>query len=156
MKRRNLLVAGVAGLGLGTIGAAPAHAAGGTIKFIYPYSPGEAGDTLLRVISDDVGRKLGRNAVVENHTGADGRIGVRDVKLADPDGNTVLFTPFGLMTPSRISPRSPRRRPSISAWRWGRPCRRRLWASWRHGCARIPMTALSRCPGWARCRIFCR
>jgi tripartite-type tricarboxylate transporter receptor subunit TctC len=42
-------------------------------------------------------KTLGVSAIVENKPGADGRIGVRDVKLANPDGTTLLFTPFGTM-----------------------------------------------------------
>jgi tripartite-type tricarboxylate transporter receptor subunit TctC len=75
----------------------PAKAAGSTMRFVYPYAPGSGGDVLVRLLAEDMQKKLGVTAIVENKTGADGRIGVRDVKQADPDGRTLLFTPFGTM-----------------------------------------------------------
>lgn len=75
----------------------PARAAA-TLKFVYPYTSGSGGDTLARVLADDLEKKLGRSAIVENKPGADGRLGVREVKHAEPDGNTLLFTPFAPMT----------------------------------------------------------
>lgn len=71
--------------------------AGDLLKFIYPYAPGSGGDVLVRVLADDLQKKLGLSAIVDNKPGADGRIGVREVKHAAPDGNTLLFTPFGTM-----------------------------------------------------------
>ncbi len=49
------------------------------------------------MLADEIGRELGDSVVVENRTGADGRIGVRAVKAAAADGRTLLFTPFGAM-----------------------------------------------------------
>ena len=95
MNRRRLLKAG-----LGTIAAAAnatARAQSTTIRFIYPYAPGNGSDALIRVLADVVEQKLGVAAIVENRTGADGRVGVRDAKAAEPDGKTFLFTPFGTM-----------------------------------------------------------
>lgn len=95
MHRRDFLI------GAATVGAClcgpQAHAAGGTLKFIYPYVPGSGGDILARRLADDMQKALGVSAIVENKPGADGRIGVREVKHAEPDGMTLLFTPFGTM-----------------------------------------------------------
>jgi tripartite-type tricarboxylate transporter receptor subunit TctC len=74
-----------------------ADAAGATLKLIYPYAPGSGGDILARRLADDMQKALGVSAIVENKPGADGRIGVREVKHAEPDGMTLLFTPFGTM-----------------------------------------------------------
>ncbi|HMN71401.1 MAG TPA: tripartite tricarboxylate transporter substrate-binding protein [Rhodoblastus sp.] len=94
MDRRQFM-AGVAA-SAGMFGG-PALAADGLLKFIYPYAPGSGGDILVRVLADDLQKKLGISAIVDNKPGADGRIGVREVKHAAPDGNTLLFTPFGTM-----------------------------------------------------------
>ncbi|MCC2100238.1 MAG: twin-arginine translocation signal domain-containing protein, partial [Hyphomicrobiales bacterium] len=95
MDRRKFM-AGVATAAAGGVLGGPAFAAD-LLKFIYPYAPGSGGDILVRVLADDLQKKLGISAIVENKPGADGRIGVREVKHAAPDGNTLLFTPFGTM-----------------------------------------------------------
>lgn len=74
-----------------------ADAAGGTLKLVYPYAPGSGGDALARLLADDIQNKLGVSAIVQNKPGADGRIGVHEVQRANPDGMTLLFTPFGTM-----------------------------------------------------------
>jgi tripartite-type tricarboxylate transporter receptor subunit TctC len=71
--------------------------AAATLRFIYPYAPGSGGDVLVRLLAEDMQKALGVPAIVENKTGADGRIGVREVVRAEPDGNTLLYTPFGTM-----------------------------------------------------------
>ncbi len=67
------------------------------LKFIYPYAAGSGGDVMIRLLAEDMQTALGMSAIVENKTGADGRIGVREVMRAEPDGNTLLYTPFGTM-----------------------------------------------------------
>lgn len=94
MDRRQFTVGVAASAGMF---GAPALAADGLLKFIYPYAPGSGGDILVRVLADDLQKKLGISAIVDNKPGADGRIGAREVKHAAPDGNTLLFTPFGTM-----------------------------------------------------------
>jgi tripartite-type tricarboxylate transporter receptor subunit TctC len=61
-------------------------------KIIFPFAPGGGGDTLLRILSDQLQPLLRRNFIVENRTGADGVIGIRTVKNASPDGTTLLAT----------------------------------------------------------------
>jgi tripartite-type tricarboxylate transporter receptor subunit TctC len=74
-----------------------AKAMASSMKILYPYAPGSGGDILARLLADDMSKKLGITAIVENKTGASGRIGVRDVKYSRPDGSELLFTPFGTM-----------------------------------------------------------
>lgn len=74
-----------------------ARAAGSLLKIIYPYASGSGGDTLVRWLVDDLARQFDLKGIVENKTGADGRIGVQQVKTSSPDGETLLFTPFGTM-----------------------------------------------------------
>lgn len=59
---------------------------------IFPFSAGAGGDTLCRLIAQDVAPMLQRTVIVENRTGADGLIGIRAVKGAPPDGSSVLVT----------------------------------------------------------------
>lgn len=93
MDRRTFL-AGTAAL----IGSScPAFAAAPLLRFVYPYAAGSGGDALCRLLGDKISQTLGTSAIIENKTGADGRIGVREVKNAQPDGSTLLFTPFGTM-----------------------------------------------------------
>jgi tripartite-type tricarboxylate transporter receptor subunit TctC len=95
MDRREFL-GGAAALAGGVI-AGPAFAAGSLLKFIYPYAPGSGGDAMLRALSTALQSRLNVSAIVENRVGADGRIGVREARNAAPDGDTLLFTPFGAM-----------------------------------------------------------
>jgi tripartite-type tricarboxylate transporter receptor subunit TctC len=64
------------------------------IRIIFPFAAGGSGDAVSRLIADKMRVALNRPVIVENRTGADGRIGVRAVKEAAPDGNTLLLTPI--------------------------------------------------------------
>lgn len=65
------------------------------MKLIYGFAAGDAGDTLARMIADRLGSGLGAGAVVENRSGASGRIGTKAVISAAPDGLTWLLAPMG-------------------------------------------------------------
>ena len=65
-----------------------------TIRIIFPFTPGASGDTLTRLMAEKMHASLNRTVIVENRLGADGRIGVNDVKNAAPDGTTLLVTPI--------------------------------------------------------------
>jgi len=79
-----------------TIFACPLHAQIGEqpIRIIFPFTAGGSGDAAARLIADNMRTALNRPVIVENRPGADGRIGVRAVKEAVPDGNTLLLTPI--------------------------------------------------------------
>nr|AGS49898.1 putative exported protein [uncultured bacterium esnapd21] len=47
------------------------------------------------MMADQLRERLGETAIVENRTGADGRLAVRAVASSEPDGRTLLITPFG-------------------------------------------------------------
>jgi tripartite-type tricarboxylate transporter receptor subunit TctC len=78
--------------------ALPANAQSGTIRIIFPFAPGGSGDATARILGDKLQASLGQTVLVENRTGGGGRIGVNAVKNAEPDGTTLLFTPFAAVT----------------------------------------------------------
>lgn len=83
----------VALVGLATIALMPRPAVSqeAALKIVYPFPAGGAGDAIARMIAEHLQRTLGRPVVVENKTGAGGRIGALSVKEAPADGATLLF-----------------------------------------------------------------
>jgi len=79
---------------------ASAHAQVGDqpIRIIFPYAAGGSGDGTSRLMAEHMRVALNRPVIVENRTGAAGRIGVQAVKAAAPDGNTLLLTPIAPMS----------------------------------------------------------
>lgn len=90
--------AALAGLALVTLWSGPAGAQEQTLKIVFPYSAGGSGDAVARMLADHMQKTLGRAVIVENRAGAGGRIGLRLVKEAAPDGATLLFGNAGLVT----------------------------------------------------------
>ncbi len=64
------------------------------IRIVFPFTAGASGDAMTRLIADKMRASLNRTVIVENPTGAAGRIGVLAVKNAAPDGTTLLVTPI--------------------------------------------------------------
>lgn len=62
-----------------------------TIRFIAPYAPGGAGDSVARMIAERLQEAWGQQVIVENRTGAGGQIGNDHVAKSAPDGYTVLI-----------------------------------------------------------------
>ncbi len=60
-----------------------------------PYPAGGGTDTLARLVADQLGRKWGQSAIVENIGGAAGNIGAAEVARAAPDGYTLLLASPG-------------------------------------------------------------
>lgn len=77
---------------LGTMSAAPSQER--PIRIIFPFAAGGSGDTMARLIAEKMRVSLNRTVIVENPTGAAGRIGVTMVKNAAPDGATLLLSPI--------------------------------------------------------------
>ncbi|MDT2023571.1 tripartite tricarboxylate transporter substrate-binding protein [Methylocella sp. CPCC 101449] len=92
---RRKVIAGAAAAASASILAKPALAQGQPIKIIYPFAPGGGGDGVVRYLADQMRQAMNETVIVENRVGADGRIGVRAVTSAPPDGRTFLFSPFG-------------------------------------------------------------
>ena len=91
MDRRSFM-AGCAGLSLSLIAKDALGESGPLTKMIFPFAAGGGGDTLCRLLAQQVGQLLDRNVIVENRTGGDGLIGIKTVKNANPDGATILVT----------------------------------------------------------------
>jgi tripartite-type tricarboxylate transporter receptor subunit TctC len=78
----------------GTAAAAPLYAQNfpdHPIKIVVPYPAGGPTDTVARVATQGLGEALGESVVIENVSGAGGRIGTKDVARAAPDGYTLLL-----------------------------------------------------------------
>jgi tripartite-type tricarboxylate transporter receptor subunit TctC len=69
-----------------------------TVKIIVPFPAGGVGDTLARMLADQIGRAHGPFMVVENRPGAGSVIGTEAAARAAPDGNTVLLTSNTILT----------------------------------------------------------
>ncbi|MSQ57494.1 MAG: tripartite tricarboxylate transporter substrate binding protein [Limnohabitans sp.] len=68
------------------------------IDVVYPFAPGGAGDTWVRILVPYLSQKWGVPINVINRPGGSGVIGTMAVISAEPDGYTILFD--GLNTPA--------------------------------------------------------
>jgi tripartite-type tricarboxylate transporter receptor subunit TctC len=73
--------------------AAPAHAE--VVKFVVPFAAGGPVDQWARIVTSELGPKLGADVIVDDRAGAGGAIAAEYVAHATPDGNTVLFGSLG-------------------------------------------------------------
>ena len=80
--------------------ASPANAqlGGDPVRIIFPFAAGGSGDALARLLAEHMRASLDQPVIVENRTGAQGRLGVQAVKAAEPDGKTILLTPVAPMS----------------------------------------------------------
>ena len=85
-------MAGCAGLSLSMIATNALGESGPLTKMIFPFAAGGGGDTLCRLLAQQVSQLLDRTIIVEIRTGGDGLIGIKTVKNANPDGATILVT----------------------------------------------------------------
>jgi len=61
------------------------------IRVIVPFSPGGAVDGPMRVIAQEMSKRMGQQVVIENKPGAGATIGTEIVAKATPDGYTLLL-----------------------------------------------------------------
>jgi tripartite-type tricarboxylate transporter receptor subunit TctC len=61
------------------------------VKVIVPFSPGGAVDGPMRVIAQELSKRMGQQVIVENKPGAGATIGTELVARAAPDGYTLLL-----------------------------------------------------------------
>jgi tripartite-type tricarboxylate transporter receptor subunit TctC len=93
LDRRSVIAAAAA---LGMPGIARAQRTG-QATLVFPFAPGGAGDAVARLVADGLGQRLGERVIVDNRSGAGGRIGVMAVRAAPADGRTLLLTPIAPM-----------------------------------------------------------
>ena len=80
MHRRPLILA-AALTALASLTATPSYAqAEGTLRIVVPYAPGGSSDRAARLVADKLGPKLGQTVIVENKTGAGGRLAAQQLK----------------------------------------------------------------------------
>lgn len=97
MFRRRLLGAG-SGAALLAALAPAARAQTPPIRIVLGFAAGGSVDGVGRLLAEQIGTGLGRTAIVENRTGAAGRLAIEAVKASAPDGDTLLLVPQGPMT----------------------------------------------------------
>jgi tripartite-type tricarboxylate transporter receptor subunit TctC len=68
------------------------------IRWIVPFPPGGAMDSIARTLGEQLARQLGQAVVVENKPGAGGNLGVDAVAKAPADGYTMVITSIGMVT----------------------------------------------------------
>ena len=67
------------------------------INLILGFPAGGGPDTIARIVADHL-RTQGQQVVIEQKTGAGGRIAMEFVKRAAPDGRTLVFTPGSMLS----------------------------------------------------------
>jgi tripartite-type tricarboxylate transporter receptor subunit TctC len=72
------------------------------IKIVVGYPAGGLTDLFARAYGEYVGQKLGQPVVVENRPGAGGTVAAQAVKVAPPDGYTLMFTITTTMVMNRV------------------------------------------------------
>jgi tripartite-type tricarboxylate transporter receptor subunit TctC len=72
--------------------AQQAHYPDRALRVVVPSPPGGGNDIIGRIVADDLGKRLGQQALVDNRPGGSTVIGAEIVARAAPDGYTLLIT----------------------------------------------------------------
>ena len=98
---KKLLSTSLMTLGLSAVGLSTAFAQSDfpnkPIRLVVPFAPGGVTDTSARIVAEHMGKRLGKQMIVDNRPGASGNIGTGQVVRADPDGYTLLLGFDGTM-----------------------------------------------------------
>jgi tripartite-type tricarboxylate transporter receptor subunit TctC len=77
------------------------------VRFVVPYPPGGANDTVVRLLAPKVTEQLGQQIVVDNRGGGNTIIGSELVAKAAPDGYTLLIVAAGHAVNPALYPKLP-------------------------------------------------
>ncbi|WP_431281105.1 tripartite tricarboxylate transporter substrate binding protein [Humitalea sp. 24SJ18S-53] len=103
--RRAALIAGATAL------AAPAFAQSGfpnrPIRVLVPWGAGGTTDVQMRVLCEQVSRRLGQPVIVDNKPGAGGILGAQQLLAERPDGYTLSQMPISVFRNPLMNPRPP-------------------------------------------------
>lgn len=78
-----------------SFGSGLLHAETKPLRLVVAFAPGGPVDAVGRVISEQLGKELGRTVVIDNRPGANGSIGALEVARSAPDGTTLWLTSVG-------------------------------------------------------------
>lgn len=102
MRRRQLLAAAAAGMGVSWARAEPWPAR--PIRIVVPFPPGSAADAIPRRIAAHLASALDTPCIVDNRAGAAGSIGTAEVASGPADGHTVLSHTSTLVIQPHLRP----------------------------------------------------
>ncbi len=91
MIRRSFVLAASALIALALSSAQAQEYPSRPIRIVVPFSPGGAVDGPMRVIAQEMSKRLGAGVIVENKPGAGATIGTEAVAKSPPDGYTLLL-----------------------------------------------------------------
>ncbi|WP_028605177.1 Bug family tripartite tricarboxylate transporter substrate binding protein [Ottowia thiooxydans] len=92
MLRRNFAYAALASVLVSPLTVPNAFAqAEGPLRFVVPYAPGGSSDRAARIVADKLGAKLGQTVIVENKTGAGGRLAAQQLKGLAANQNVLML-----------------------------------------------------------------
>ena len=98
MTPSNLLRRSFLGLALGAAClVSPAQAQDNSVRIVVPYAPGGSSDRAARIIGEKLGAKLGQTVIVENKTGAGGRLAAQQLRGAPASQNVMLLANPAIM-----------------------------------------------------------
>jgi tripartite-type tricarboxylate transporter receptor subunit TctC len=108
--RYRMIVSTIAALVLALVAPVPCSAQDyptRPIKIVVPFSPGGAVDGPMRVIAQELSKRIGEQVIVDNKPGAGATIGADLVAKAPPDGYTLLLASQTVAISATLYPKLP-------------------------------------------------